>query len=192
MPSGREQGQLYLYYASSCLPVLGRVVCYGKTIFLTEWRVLRDPHGFLFGISFLRISESLPSPKDIHVAFGQNGQIKGLSVRSISRPGFPPPILSLTFKVILPLVPTTANLLWTGLQENRSLIPDISRHLTVFCRVQKFPGQTRPHMQCASGRLCQELMDRDVKLRIHLCPIQGSRKRGFLPPSSPVHLYHGA
>jgi hypothetical protein len=81
--SGRGQGQLYVYYASSCLPVLGRVVCYVKAIFLTECRVLRDPHGFLFGLSFLRISESLPSPKDFHVAFGHNGQTKGLSVKVI-------------------------------------------------------------------------------------------------------------
>jgi len=88
MPSDREQGQLYLYYASSCLLVLSRVVCYGKTIFLTECRLLRDPHGFLFGISFLRISENLPSPKDFHVAFGQNDQIKWPSLRSDSRPGF--------------------------------------------------------------------------------------------------------
>jgi hypothetical protein len=137
--------QFYLYYASSCLPVLGRVVCYGKTIFLTECRVLRDPHGLLFGISFLRISESLPSTKDFHVAFVQTGQIKVQSVKAFHGRGSPPPPPSnhsLTFKVILPFIPTTANLLWTGLQENRISIPDVSIRLTVFYRVQKFPGHT--------------------------------------------------
>ena len=142
MPSGREQGQLYMYYASSRLPVLGRVICYGKFIFLTECRVLRDPNGFLFGLSFLRISESLPSLKDFHVAFGQNGQIKVIHGR-VS----PPPILSLIFMVLFPFIPTTANLLWTGLQEIRSSIPDVSRHLNLIFHVQKFPGYMRPHMQ---------------------------------------------
>ena len=83
MPPGRGREQLYVYYASSCLPALGSVVCYGKVIFLPECRVLRDPHGFPFGLSFLRISGSLPTPKDSHVAFVQNGQIKGLSVKVI-------------------------------------------------------------------------------------------------------------
>jgi hypothetical protein len=110
MPWGSGQGQLYVYYASSCLPVLSRVVCYGKIIFLTECRVLRDPHGFLFGLSFLRISESLPSPKDFHVAFGQYGQIKGLSVKVIHDRVSPPPQLEFDVQGHLNIQPYNSEL----------------------------------------------------------------------------------
>jgi hypothetical protein len=91
MSLGREQGEFYLYYASSRLPVLGRVVFYRKTIFLTECRVLRDPHVFLFGISFLRISESFPSPDNFHFAFVQTGHIEVESVKVLHGRGPPPP-----------------------------------------------------------------------------------------------------
>lgn len=190
MPSGRGQGQLYVCYASSCLPALGRVVCYGKFIFLTECRVMWPPW---LSIRVIILSNLWKSslPKGFSCLFGQNGHINELSVKVIQGRVSQPPILSLTFKVILPFIPITANLLWTGLQENRSSIPDVSRHLTLFYRVQKFPGHTRPQMQCASGLLCQELKGRGVKLRIHLRPIQGLRKRGILPPSSQTRLYRG-